>query len=195
MEEQQTVEEMPAVYEGAAPAKPWTSWNNPVLTPEQWQEVRRAVEAGLGMSEAAKKWSVDYEAVKKRSQREEWLTESRIKLLAEKLAEKKSLEIEKSNESRSVPNRPEKASEAVAESLESHRSATLLGLAKTLKNAINSPSAQSIIPENVSELVQLGGLALKLYGVEASNAVQVNVITDGSAQFGEGDFPVFDVED
>jgi hypothetical protein len=87
------------------------------------------------------------------------------------------------------------ASQAVAETLESHRSQTLLGLAKTLKNAINSPEAQSIIPENVSELVQLGGLALKLYGIEQQNSVQVNIVTDGSADFGGDDFPVIEIED
>lgn len=174
-------------------AKP--GFPEPVLSREQWQEVRRAVEAGLSMSAAAQKWSVDYETVKKRAQREEWLTESRIKLLAEKLKEKQSLKIENRELSPSVPNRPENASEALATSLESYRSGTLLGLAKTLKNAINSPEAQSIVPENVSELVQLGGLALKLYGIEQSNRVQVNIVTDGSADFGGEDFPVIDVND
>ncbi len=179
--------------EAETEAKP--GFPEPVLSREQWQEVRRAVEAGLSMSEAAQKWAVDYETVKKRAQREEWITESRIKMLAEKLKEKQSLKIENRELSPSVPNRPENASEALATSLESYRSGTLLGLAKTLKNAINSPEAQSIIPENVSELVQLGGLALKLYGIEQQNSVQVNIVTDGSADFGGDEFPVIDVND
>ncbi len=175
-------------------AKP--GFPEPVLSRDQWQEVRRAVEAGLEMREAAERFKLSYQTLKVRAWREGWLHDSKIKALAEQVRQKEAAKVEnlKPGETKGQ-NCVVSASEALATSLESHRSQTLLGLAKTLKNAINSPEAQSIIPENVSELVQLGGLALKLYGIEQSNSVQVNIVTDGSADFGGDEFPVIDVND
>ena len=184
-QEKEAESESPAIQQSEK-APVWTSWDNPVATPERWREIQRAVEAGMSQKEASEVFQVSYEAIRKRAAREEWITPARIEAAKEaKLAQ-------------TVPDKsqgPQNALVAVAETLESHRSQTLLGLAKTLKNAINSPEAQSIIPENVSELVQLGGLALKLYGIEQSNSVQVNIVTDGSADFGGDDFPVIDVND
>jgi hypothetical protein len=165
----------------------------PILTPEQWSQVKDACVAGMSYQDAARIFKTSYDAIRQRSCRENWLTPLKIENMKRELAvtEKEKLSQEAGKAEKPVLL----ASQAVAETLESHRSQTLLGLAKTLKNAINSPEAQSIIPENVSELVQLGGLALKLYGIEQQNSVQVNIVTDGSADFGGDDFPVIEIED
>lgn len=161
-------------------AKPWTSWDNPVLTPEQWQEVRRACEAGMTLPEAAKAWNVDYEAVKKRAQREEWLTESRIKMMASKLIEKKSQEIAEKIESRSVPisedgqKRPENALLAHASNLEGSRTRTLAGLAKLAENGIQRAIDANLEIENWQDAKIAADIAMKLHNV-GQEGVQVNI--------------------
>ena len=181
-------------------SKPWSSWDNPVLTSEQWGEVRRAVEAGLSMPEAAKRWHVDYEAVKKRAQREEWLTESRIKMLAERIQAKESIKIENVNQSRLVPSvengqiRPETASQALSESFQAHRGQTLLGLAKLAGKGIERAIDANLQVENWQDAKIVADIAMKLHNV-GQEGVQVNIVTDGSTSFGEGDFPVYEVED
>ena len=158
----------------------WTSWDNPVLTPEQWQEVRRAVEAGLSMPDAAKTWQIDYETVKKRAQREEWLTESRIKALAEQLKAKETLKIENANKSLAVPTRPkiekrpENALQAVSESLEGYRSRTLLGLAKLAEKGVSEAIAADLPVENWQDAKIAADIAMKLHQV-GQESVQVNI--------------------
>ncbi len=190
----------------------WSSWLNPVLTPDQWGEVRRAVEAGMGMPEAAKQWGVDYEAVKKRAQREEWLTDSRIKMLAEKLKAEEALKIERKNaaegKSLTVPQAengqktageailPQKSAlESVAASLEGYRSRTLLKLAKLAEKGVEKAIDANLNIENWQDAKIAAELALKLHAPQAGNSVQVNVLTDGSASFEVENFPVIEAEE
>ena len=160
--------------------KPWTSWDNPVLTPEQWQEVRRACEAGMSYGEASQKWNVENATIRKRAQREEWITDSRIKVMAEKIIEKESQEKAKAIESRLVTkgelvqNAPSSAISAVVETFESHRSQTLLGLAKLAGKGIQRAIDANLEIENWQDAKIAADIAMKLHNV-GQDSVQVNI--------------------
>lgn len=44
------------------------------LSKSEWAEVRKAVEAGLSLQEAARAYGLEHETVRKRAQRESWVT-------------------------------------------------------------------------------------------------------------------------
>ena len=176
----------------------WNSWANPVATQERWLEVRRAVEAGMTQIEASQVFKISYEAIKKRAQREEWITESKLKtLISEKKASPEIVPQGENGQEKatlaSLP--PQNALEAVASSLEGYRSRTLLKLAKLAEKGVEKAIDANLNIENWQDAKIAAELALKLHAPQAGNAVQVNVITDGSATFGEGEFPAFDVDD
>lgn len=51
-----------------------------------WKDVQRVVEAGMPLAEAAERYGLKFDTVKKRAQRERWLTDTRIKTaLAERV--------------------------------------------------------------------------------------------------------------
>jgi hypothetical protein len=158
----------------------WTSWDNPVLTPEQWQEVRRACEAGLSYAEASARWQVDSATIRKRAQRETWITDSRIKRMAEKIAEKESQEVSEQVQSRPVTTgaevvkRPETALEAFAGSLEGYRSRTLLGLAKLAEKGVERAIDANLNIENWQDAKIAADIAIKLHQV-GQEGVHVNI--------------------
>ena len=173
----------------------WNSWANPVATQERWLEVRRAVEAGMAQIEASQVFKISYEAIKKRAQREEWITDGKIKSLI--IEKKESPELvpqgEKSQEGAISP--PQNALEAVAASLEGYRSRTLLKLAKLAEKGVEKAIDANLNIENWQDAKIAAELALKLHAPQASNSVQVNVLTDGSASFDVGDFPVIEADE
>ena len=163
-------------------ATPWNSWQNPVADPERWIEIRRAVEAGMTQKEASDVFKISYEAIKKRAQREEWLTENRIK-------EAKEAKIASLVPDKSLA--PQNALQAVVESFESHRSGTLLNLAKLAGKGIERAVAANLEIENWQDAKIAADIALKLHGV-GNEGVQVNVLVGGDGGF---DGPVISIGD
>jgi len=155
----------------------------PVLTREQWRECRRAVEAGMQLREAAESFGVEYEAVKKRSLREEWLTEARIVSKAEEIAGKEAERVR--NLSRPVPTgekRAETASQALVESFENHRSGTLLNLARMAGKGISRAMQADLPIENWQDAKIVADIAMKLHNV-GQEGVNVNVLVGGDGGF------------
>lgn len=176
----------------------WNSWANPVATPERWLEVRRAVEAGMTQIEASQVFRLSYEAIKKRAQREEWITDGKIKALI--IEKKESPELVPQGENGQekaplAPLPPQNALEAVAASLEGYRSRTLLKLAKLAEKGVEKAIDANLNIENWQDAKIAAELALKLHAPQASSSVQVNVLTDGSASFDVDDFPVIDADE
>lgn len=161
----------------------WSSWQNPVLTPEQWGEVRRAVEAGMTSMEAGERWKVDPAAVRKRAQREQWITTARIKILAEKVAEKEAAKVAEANESQQV-TRPVNALSAVAESAEGYKSRTMLSLFKLAEKGVSRAVSADLPVENWQDAKIAAEIAMKLHQV-GQESVQVN-ICNAFADMGEG---------
>jgi len=154
--------------------KKWASWDNPVLTPDQWQEVRRAVEAGLSYSEASERWQIESATIRKRAQREEWLTDTRIKIMAEKIVAKESQEKIEQVQSRQVTARPETALEAVSESLDGYKRRTILHLHKLAEKGVETAVAANLNIENWQDAKIAADIAMKLHQV-GQEGVQVNI--------------------
>lgn len=175
----------------------WTSWDNPVLTPEQWQEVRKACEAGMTYGEASEKWQIENATIRKRAQREEWITTTRIKIMAEKIIEKESQDKAEGIKSRAVTSGqdvarvPSNAIQAVAETFESHRSGTLLNLARMAGKGISRAMQADLPIENWQDAKIVADIAMKLHNV-GQEGVNVNVLVGGDGGF-EG--PVISLSD
>ena len=159
--------------------------NHSVITLEAWEEARRAAEAGLSLREVAEDYGVDYETVKKRAQREEWLTVAKLEsLLAERKADK--LEVsENSEKSRNVPL----AAESIAKRLEALHTANKLGLAraagKGIETALDKMESGEIEVSSIQDLQTLANIAKIAWGGDSNggNAVQVNVLSSGGYEF------------
>lgn len=185
----------------------WTSWDNPVLTPEQWQEVRKACEAGMTYGEASEKWQIENATIRKRAQREEWITTTRIKIMAEKIIEKESQDKAEGIKSRAVTSGldvakvPSNAISAVVETFESHRSGTLLNLAKLAGKGIERAINANLEVENWQDAKIVADIAMKLHNV-GQEGVNVNVLVGGEGGFdgplieiSEGDYSEDELDD
>lgn len=167
------------------------SFPEAVLTKEQWSECRRCVEAGMEMREAANKFGVEYQTVKVRAWREKWLHDSRIKTLAEQVKAKEAAKVE-----RLLPTETKgrecvsTASQAIAETFESHRSGTLLNLAKLAGKGIQRAIDANLEIENWQDAKIAADIAMKLHNV-GQDSVQVN-IAQAFAGMDEG--PVVETE-
>lgn len=151
--------------------KVWTSWDNPVADPERWQEIRRAVEAGMSQKEASEVFKVSYDAIRQRAAREEWITEKRLAAM-------------KAERVTSESQGAEKALEAVASSLEGYRSRTILGLAKLAEKGVSKAVSADLPVENWQDAKIAAEIAMKLHQV-GQESVQVN-ICNAFADMGEG---------
>lgn len=148
---------------------------SPVLTVEQWAECRRCVEAGLEMKEAAEKFGVDYQTVKQRAYREKWLHDSRIKALAEQVKAKEAAKVVNLSPTVTFEQKPVlTASQAIAETFESHRSGTLLNLAKLAGKGIQRAIDANLEIENWQDAKIAADIAMKLHNV-GQDSVQVNI--------------------
>ena len=156
--------------EGAPAVKVWASWDNPVATPERWLEVQRTVEAGMSMVEASKVFSISYDAIKKRAQRDEWITEKRLE------ATKAAISVPRQSP------RVETALEAVASSLEGRRSRTILKLAEAAEKGIERFANANLEVENWQDAKIVADIAMKLHNV-GQEGVHVNVLVGGDGGF------------
>lgn len=187
--EEQNEAEVKANYPGCEDVR---SFPEPVLTVEQWKECQRCVESGMDLNEAAQAFGVEYEAVKKKAQRGQWLTKTRIVTLAAGLAEKEAAKVK--SLSPVVPTgekRTELAPKLLAESFESHRSQTLLSLAKLAGKGIERAINANLEVENWQDAKIVADIAMKLHNV-GSEGVNVNVLVGGDGGF---DGPVIEIHE
>ena len=169
-----------------------------------WAEIRRACEAGLSLIDAAKVFQISYEALRKRAQRETWLHPAKIEEL--KNQKKQELLETRAREQASLmrPNgviAPLNASQAIAETFESHRSGTLLGLAKLAGKGIERAINANLEVENWQDAKIVADIVMKLHNV-GQEGVHVNVLVGGDGGFegpvvelNETDYDVDDVDD
>ena len=148
---------------------------DPVLSREQWAEVRRAVEAGLEMREAAERFKLSYQTLKVRAWREGWLHDSRIKTLAEQVKTKEAAKVAALKPAETQgEKRSETAVEALSTSLEGYRSRTLLGLAKLAEKGVSRAIDANLEIENWQDAKIAADIAMKLHQV-GQEGVQVNI--------------------
>ena len=162
--------------------------NTPVLTDEQWAEARRCAEIGMTLKEVAEDFGVEYEAVKKKAQRENWLT---IFKLERMLAETKEAEREvsvKSEKSPKVLDSSLSSSSSIEKRLLAFHTANKLGLAraagKGIETALELMESGEIKPTSLQDLKTLADVAKIAWGGDApAQAVQVNVLSSQPMEF------------
>lgn len=158
-----------------------------------WLEVRRACEAGLTLADASRVFGIDREAVKQRAWREEWLHPAKIEALrAEKLKLlEQSRREELSPACNQMAKRAETAVGALTDTLEGHRSRTVIGLAKLAQKGVERAISADLPIENWQDAKIVADIAMKLHNV-GQEGVNVNVLVGGDGGF---DGPVISLSD
>lgn len=160
--------------------------NTPVIPTSQWAEARRAAECGLTLQEVAEDFGVDYETVRKRAQRENWLTVNRLENL---LAAQKREDSGNAETSQIVPKAQILAPDAIEKRLVALHTANKLGLARAAGKGISEAVARMedgrIEVESLQDLQTLANIAKIAWGGDsnAQNAVQVNILASEPVEF------------
>jgi len=152
----------------------------PAALPIDWTEIRRACEAGMGLSEAARKWGVDSAAVRQRSKRENWIHPVKVAKLAEQFRQQKR------ELSPTVTNAPEKtlsptAQEAVTESVaEMGSQLKSVVMQKTLA-ALRKARLEDLPIQSWGDAKTAVEVGLKVSGLESqAQGPSLNVLFTGS---------------
>jgi hypothetical protein len=151
----------------------------PAALPIDWTEIRRACEAGMGLSEAARKWGIDSAAVRQRSKRENWIHPVKVAKLAEQFRQQKR------EMSPTVTNAPEKtlsptAQEAVTESVaEMGSQLKSVVMQKTLA-ALRKARLEDLPIESWGDAKTAVEVGLKVSGLEANAGPSLNVLFTGA---------------
>jgi hypothetical protein len=151
----------------------------PAALPIDWEEIRRACEAGMGLSEAARKWGIDSAAVRQRSKRENWIHPVKVAKLAEQFRQQKR------ELSPTVTNAPEKtlsptAQEAVTESVaEMGSQLKSVVMQKTLA-ALRKARLEDLPIESWGDAKTAVEVGLKVSGLEANAGPSLNVLFTGA---------------
>ena len=154
------------------------------VLPVDWSEIRSACEAGLGLSEAARKWGIDSAAVRMRAMREKWIHPAKVAKLAEKFKEQKQAALPAVTNA-SQQGAPLTAATAVTESIaELGAQLQTTVLSKTLQ-ALRKADLASLPINSWQDAKLATEVGLKVAGLESAGAgPSVNVVFTGT-----GDLP------
>lgn len=155
------------------------------VLPVDWEEIRRACEAGLTLSEAARRWGIDCAAVRMRSMREKWIHPAKVERLAAKFKEQKTAALPAVTNTAETPERasPLTAEQAVTESVaEMGSQLRHTVLSKTLA-ALKRADLASLPIDSWSDAKTAVEVGLKASGLEAAagQGPSVNVLFSSPA--------------
>lgn len=163
--------------------------NTPVLSDEQWEALRLLSIKGISDNELAERFSVDPATIRQKRFRDEvW------KAAWEGIRGKNNELSQKEPEREDSASLAQKVASTVSENIarlgEQNRLLALQIAGKGLKQANDAP------PEVQSwqDVKALMDIVSKAAGLEAGNAVQVNILNDSACSVEHGDFPVFEAE-
>jgi hypothetical protein len=154
----------------------------PAALPIDWTEIRRACEAGMGLSEAARHWQIDSAAVRMRASREKWLHPARVERLAAKYKEQKKELLrpvaspESPPEKAISPTAQEAVTESVAEMGSQLKSVVMRGTLAALKRA----NLAALPIESWGDAKTAVEVGLKVSGLEANAGPSLNVLFTGA---------------
>lgn len=176
--EEQNEAEVKANYPGReeTESKP-RSFPEPILTKEQWAQIKTACEAGLNTREASEVFNVSFDAVRQRALRENWLTPRKI----EKMAREQTV-APLSREGQNGEKCAETGLEGVASYLAGSKSRMLLGLHKAAEKGVETLVAANLPVENWQDGKIVADIICKLTGV-GQEGVNVNVLVGGDGGF------------
>jgi len=153
------------------------------VLPVDWEEIRRACEAGLTLSEAARRWNIDCAAVRMRSMREKWIHPAKVERLAAKLKEQKAATLPTVTESSQPPEKAvsltaeQAVTESVAEMGSQLKSVVMRGTLAALKRA----NLAALPIESWGDAKTAVEVGLKVSGLEAqAQGPSLNVLFTGA---------------
>jgi hypothetical protein len=152
------------------------------VLPVDWEEIRRACEAGLTLSEAARRWNIDCAAVRMRSMREKWIHPAKVERLAAKLKEQKAAALPTVTESTQPPEKTssltaeQAVTESVAEMGSQLKSVVMRGTLAALKRA----NLAALPIESWGDAKTAVEVGLKVSGLEANAGPSLNVLFTGA---------------
>ena len=141
-----------------------------------WEDIRRTVEAGVPMGDASKKYGVKYETLKKRAQRERWITDNAIKrALAVRQQAKENAP------AMSLKPTPESIIAASLEENGDKVRRAALAIARAELERVSRAGTLAI--ENWADFKTATEIGLKAAGLDSNNAPPVQIlITDAPAR-------------
>jgi hypothetical protein len=148
----------------------------PAPLPVNWDTAKSVVEAGVPIREASERLGIPYDTLRKRAQRERWITEARLKT---------AIQARQAAKSSACPNVPESVPESIiAASLEESGTEvrrTALAIARNELNRVSQSGTLRI--ENWSDFRIATEMGLKAAGLDQNNAPPVQIlITDAPAR-------------
>lgn len=169
---------------------------SPVISEETWQAVKVASIKGVPDTELAEQFSITNDSIRKRRSLDPvWKAAFQL-LPTDKVGISQTVtEGEKTGEkSTETLSLAQKVASSVSESIAAVGQQNRLLALQIASKGLSRASEANLTVKDWSDVKILADITAKLTGLEGGNAVQVNVITDGSGHFSEGDFPAFDVE-
>jgi len=157
----------------------------PAALPIDWEEARRAAETGAPIAFVAEKFGVSFEAVKKRSQRENWLLPCRVEALREK---QRAYVLEQAKKESLSPNVPNPPKEGLLVSPETQGTLQQAGPVTAESLAIMGESLRStVLQKTLSALrkARLEDLPIESWG-DAKTAVEVGLKVSGLESQAQG---------
>ncbi len=140
----------------------------PALSVEGWNEVRKAYEIGVDPSALSQEYGVTLEAIRKRKQREGWLTLQSIENQAQAMREKRE---QTQGLSRNVPKAEEVAGKSLVERGERHAIRVFEAASAALERSL--PTLPD--PDNWKTAAIADQMARRAAGMDKQASVTVNV--------------------
>ena len=157
------------------------------IAPDTWEAVKIASIAGVSDVDLSTKFQISRDTIRsKRFRDPTWKAAFEARQL---------LNNDKESSATEAQQIAQKAASSIAENIASIGTANRLLALQIASKGLKRADSANLEVENWQDFKILVDSVAKLSGLEAGNAVQVNVITDGTASFGEGNFPAFDVDD
>lgn len=137
------------------------------LTHDEVEQIKIAVESGLTIKEAADKFGVDYEALRKRSQREKWVTIQRMDDEVQKAREK--LRMSRMSQ---TPSASTVVIETIAERGEKFRSLALAVAQRGMERA----KVANLDVESWDDVKKITEIGAKAAGLDKGEGASVTVL-------------------
>lgn len=165
-----------------------------VISAETWELIRTANMRGVPIRELSEKYGVTRDAIRQKRCRDKvWQAVVNPDVVIENagIINESSQAVTVASDSLSLA---QKVASSVSESIAAVGQQNRLLALQIASKGLSRANEANLPVKDWSDVKILADITAKLTGLEGGNAVQVNVITDGSGHFSEGDFPAFDIE-
>ncbi len=170
--------------------------NTPVLSPEAWEAVKAASIKGVSDTQLAESFGVEANAIRQRRFLDPvWkaaysATREAVRVVKSDNEEKLTENLTDGEKGAEIA---QKAASTIQEAIAGGKLQNELLLLKLAGNGLKSAEGNLPQVKQWSDIKAIADIVAKI-GPQAQTAVQVNVLTDGQAQFSAFEFPNFESE-